>query len=119
MRHCRFTFFTTAALVLLSNFVATTAAAANIADDLSSTAVEARPLSPKELPAPLRSWLPWALKDQASRACPFAYNAVEDRRCVWPGNISLTVNAKGGSFSYQVQVFAPAMVALPGSAELT
>jgi hypothetical protein len=71
-----------------------------------------------DVPDPLKSWVPWVLKDQPALACPFAYNAVEDRRCVWPGKVALNLNSKsGGTFSYQVQVFAASNVALPGGAQ--
>ncbi len=84
----------------------------------SSTPVDIRPLPRADVPDPLKSWVPWVLHDQPSLACPFAYNAAEDRRCVWPGKVALVLSGKsGGTFSYQVQVFAATQVALPGSAQ--
>ncbi len=84
----------------------------------ATAGVDARPLLRAEVPDPLKSWVPWVLNDQPSLSCPFAYNAVEDRRCVWPGKVVLVLNGKsGGTFSYQVQVFTPAIVALPGSVQ--
>jgi hypothetical protein len=84
----------------------------------SSTPVDIRPLPRADVPDPLKSWVPWVLHEQPSLACPFAYNAAEDRRCMWPGKVALVLSGKsGGTFSYQVQVFAATQVALPGSAQ--
>ncbi len=91
-------------------------ATAEEADKAENAAIlDARALPKTDVPDPLKSWVPWVLKDQPALACPFAYNASEDRRCVWPAKISLILNSKGGTFSYQVDVFAPAQVDLPGS----
>ncbi len=80
--------------------------------------LDVRPLPRADVPDPLKTWVPWVLNDQPSLACPFAYNATDDRRCAWPGKVSLVLSGKsGGTFSYQVQVFAPSLVALPGSAQ--
>ena len=83
----------------------------------AESGLDTRPLPRAELPEPLKSWVPWVMKDQPTYTCPFAYNAVEDRRCVWPGKVALVLNAKGGSFSYQAQVYAASQVALPGNAQ--
>ena len=78
--------------------------------------LDKRPLLQADVPDSLKSWVPWVLKDQPALNCPFSYNQVEDRRCVWPEKVSLVLSGRaGGSFKYQVQVFAPAFVALPGN----
>jgi uncharacterized membrane protein YozB (DUF420 family) len=75
-----------------------------------------RALEPRELPDALKAWVPWVLQEQPDHRCPFVYNAIENRRCVWPAKIAFALGAKGGTFSYQLELFAPAQVALPGSA---
>jgi hypothetical protein len=77
--------------------------------------LDSLPLPKADVPDPLKTWLPWVLRENPALACPFSYNANEDRRCVWPGKISLALTSKGGgTFTYLVDVFAPALVGLPG-----
>lgn len=88
-------------------------------DGQTNATLDIRPIPRADVPDPLKSWVPWVLKDQPQRACPFAYNESEDRRCVWPGKVNVALTGKtGGSFSYQVEVFAPALVTLPGSEQV-
>jgi hypothetical protein len=78
------------------------------------------------IPPPLREWQGWVLHDQEFRRCPFASSAgaeagepidAAEFRCVWPERLTLTVEARGGTFSQRWQVFAESWVALPGNAE--
>lgn len=115
MRTCASTFFR----IFVTAFLLAASGAILAADDAESrpdTALDARPLPRADVPDPLKSWVPWVLKDQPSLSCPFAYNEVKDRRCVWPGKATVALSGKtGGTFKYQVGVFAPAYIALPGS----
>src|SRR5690606_23143668 len=45
--------------------------------------------------------------------CPHLYNKAQ-RRCVWPGSLSLQLGASGGQFDLVVETFADAWVTLPG-----
>jgi hypothetical protein len=83
--------------------------------DVTTDAVS-RSMLVRDVPDVLKSWAPWVLHGQPGLNCPFVYNAIENRRCVWPTKIAFALGAKGGTFSYQVELFAPATVALPGSA---
>ena len=70
-------------------------------DKSSDPVLDNRPMLRADVPEPLKSWVPWVLKDQLALNCPFSYNKVEDRRCVWPEKISLVLRGKaGGTFKY-------------------
>jgi len=78
------------------------------------------------IPPALREWQGWVLHDQEFRRCPFASSAdaeagepidAAEFRCVWPEQLTLTVEARGGTFSQRWQVYAESWVALPGDAE--
>ncbi|MFG6485452.1 hypothetical protein ACG04R_02140 [Roseateles sp. BYS78W] len=82
---------------------------------LAAQAVQAAPLTPAELPAALRDWLPWAQQGQPPLGCPAQPEG--DAACVWPGRLQLSAGAREATFRLDVQVFgAPARVALPGEA---
>ena len=77
----------------------------------------AGPLPRSELPEALKDWLPWALQGQEALLCPPAYNAEDDKSCVWPSALALHADPAGARFRYEVQLFGPsALVALPGEA---
>ena len=78
------------------------------------------------IPPALREWQGWVLHDEEFRRCPFAASAdaeagepidAAEFRCVWPERLTLTVDARGGTFSQRWQVYAESWVALPGNAE--
>jgi hypothetical protein len=80
------------------------------------------PLSAAEpVPAPLREWQQWVMKDQEFRACPFlATRTPGDARshvCAWPGALELELGASGGSFRQRWQVYTEDWVRLPGNLE--
>lgn len=84
---------------------------------LALLAIQAHALSPAELPAAARDWLPWALQGQTPLGCPAAQDAAEQTVCVWPGRLQLNAGPRDATFKLDVQVFgAPARVALPGEA---
>jgi len=84
---------------------------------LALLAVQARALTPADLPAAARDWLPWALQGQAPLGCPASQDAAEPAVCVWPGRLQLGAGPREAAFKLEVQVFgAPARVALPGEA---
>lgn len=83
---------------------------------LALPAAQAAPLTPAELPAALRDWLPWAQQGQPPLGCP-AQPEGGAAVCVWPGRLQLGAGAHEAGFKLEVQVFgAPARVALPGEA---
>lgn len=83
---------------------------------LAATATaHAAPLTPAELPAAVRDWLPWALQGQPPLGCPADVADGEAPVCLWPGRLQLAAGAREATFRLEVTVFgAPARVALPG-----
>ncbi len=77
------------------------------------------------IPPSLRDWQGWVLHGEEFRRCPLATSFVQpgapvspgQYRCVWPERLTLTVDARGGTFSQRWQVYAESWVALPGSFE--
>jgi hypothetical protein len=67
-------------------------------------------LDPRDVPEPLKPWLPWVLPNQADLCAQLAGQPA----CVWPGRLALQLVASGGSFRLSVQVDGRANVALPG-----
>jgi hypothetical protein len=76
----------------------------------------ADPLPESEVPAPLRSWIPWVLLDADERACPYLGNGEAKKQCIWPGSLHLDLGAHGGRFSLKVEAFRPSQLPLPGDA---
>lgn len=83
-----------------------------------------------EIPAPLRAWIPWVLRDTDWRDCPLAPaqlaasgsevlttpdpDAPARRLCHWPGDLDLELDETGGRFAQTWRLYAPGWVALPG-----
>ena len=71
---------------------------------------------PAWVPAPLAPWVPWARFDADPRQCAFLDGDAALRRCAWPGQLALTLDARGGRFAQTVRVDTPVLFALPGEA---
>ncbi|MEP6939218.1 MAG: hypothetical protein ABI846_05595 [Rudaea sp.] len=80
------------------------------------------PAEDSALPAILRDWRGWVLKDLDYRACPFLSNRTQEDAggfvCAWPGRLALAATADGATFSVRWRVDAAAWIELPGSAEV-
>ena len=76
----------------------------------------AAPLSPEQVPEPLKSWIPWVLHGEEENLCPFLSGGGE-RTCVWPSALNLELNDKGGSFTQSGSVFSETSFPLPGDGE--
>lgn len=75
----------------------------------------AAPLPKEALPDSLRPWVPWVMHGNETLACPPAHDDGSTRQCVWPSELALQLEGKGGRFTYRVEVFAPDQVLmLPG-----
>ena len=77
----------------------------------------ADPLDPKDVPTPLKPWVPWALHGAEQQTCPRVATEAEGHACAWPSRLSLEVTARGGRFRQDVEVFARDLVLLPGDGE--
>lgn len=72
--------------------------------------------APDELPAALRDWKAWVLHGEKQVGCPFV-NGEETRICSWPGQLSLSLDDKGGGFSQRFRIYREAYLTLPGDAK--
>lgn len=78
-----------------------------------SSAADARPLERSEVPPALAPWVDWVLQKHPDLQCPVNYNN-DERRCVWPGSLDLTIEATGATFSQELTVLAQSRIRLPG-----
>lgn len=74
----------------------------------------AKPISSEQIPDELKPWQAWVLYGEDSLPCPFVYNDIKQRRCAWPTELVLQLEAGTGTFSQQWHVFADSMLTLPG-----
>jgi hypothetical protein len=75
------------------------------------------PIDPKDLPDPLKAWVPWVLHDRESETCPLVLAEEEERRCAWPTRLELSLDDQGGRFTIDYHVHVKGFQALPGDAE--
>jgi len=66
------------------------------------------------VPAALKDWVPWVLRDHPELACPRFAGA---RLCAWPGRLELQVDRRGGRFALDVLADRELDLPLPGSTE--
>jgi hypothetical protein len=79
-----------------------------------TVSIQAKPLSPGQVPEPLKPWIDWVLQDQPERSCPFIFNDFLQKRCAWPGRLTLDFKASQGAFSISWQVYQESWISLPG-----
>ncbi|MEO0574242.1 MAG: hypothetical protein AAF004_02180 [Pseudomonadota bacterium] len=66
-----------------------------------------------DIPEDLAQWRDWVLHDQGAYQCPLTS---EDRQCLWPGTLTLAIDASGAIFTQSVSVIATSTtLGLPGS----
>lgn len=81
---------------------------------MSTPIVMAKPLTPEQVPEPLKPWIDWVLRDQSDRNCPFFYNSFEQKRCTWPSELTLHLAQKKGRFLINWTVYQDSWVSIPG-----
>ena len=59
---------------------------------IDASSLLAAPLEPKEVPAPLKPWIPWVLHGKEREGCPFLYHRGDQHRCAWPATLKITVD---------------------------
>jgi hypothetical protein len=74
----------------------------------------AKPLTPAQVPEPLKPWIGWVAEDRPELACPFLYNSQEQKRCSWPTRLALDLTPAKGAFSISWKVYKESWVSLPG-----
>ena len=85
---------------------------------LLSCAAVGQSLPDSGIPAMLKDWRGWVLKDQEFRTCPFLGNEAPQTPgyfvCAWPSRLTINAGADGATFSIRWQVDAPTWIVLPG-----
>ena len=74
----------------------------------------AKPLTPEQVPEPLKPWVNWVLQDLPELGCPFIYNNYEQKRCSWPSQLDLDFTATKGTFAISWSVLKESWITLPG-----
>ncbi|MDD5461127.1 MAG: hypothetical protein PHG00_05785 [Methylococcales bacterium] len=85
---------------------------------LFPTVTHAKPLTPEQVPEPLKPWISWVAQDNPELACPFLYNSYQQKRCGWPTQLNLDLTPAKGAFSISWQVYKESWVSLPGGNKL-
>ena len=80
----------------------------------AATGAQAGPLPLRDVPDPLKSWVPWVLQGEETFGCPHLAQDGEQRHCAWPGVLQLKVSSGGASFSQSWQAWRSTWVRLPG-----
>ena len=78
---------------------------------------QADPLPPRDVPDPLKSWVPWVLHGDETFGCPHAAHDGDARHCAWPGALQLKVSRSGATFTQDWQAYRSTWVSLPGEAK--
>jgi hypothetical protein len=74
----------------------------------------AQPIASKDIPPELLPWVPWVLDQNATYSCP----VVDDSAvCVWPGELSFSLDDQGGGFEERAFTDRTIEITLPGSDE--
>ncbi len=81
---------------------------------LCSFQIKAVPLTPEQVPEPLKPWIDWVLQDEEDYLCPFLYNNHRQKRCSWPSQLILNLDKGQGEFTVHWQIYAPSWITLPG-----
>ncbi|OUS02270.1 hypothetical protein A9Q90_09435 [Gammaproteobacteria bacterium 54_18_T64] len=70
--------------------------------------------SEQTIPPELAQWQSWVLRDQVQHPCPRIAQQIEQRRCVWPDQLTINIHPRGADFSQQWQVLSDSWLTLPG-----
>ncbi|MFM8441834.1 MAG: hypothetical protein ACKN9W_00655, partial [Methylococcus sp.] len=77
----------------------------------------AAPLALEDVPDPLKPWRGWALWNDKTLPCPGLAGGQDERPCAWPSSLKLKLDAHGGQFELNVQMYAEQRLILPGDSE--
>jgi len=80
---------------------------------IGSGPIRAAPLTPEQVPEPLRPWIDWVQYDRQQLTCPFLYNSAQ-HRCSWPARLELELDEPNGRFGMRWQTYIESWVSLPG-----
>ncbi|MDH5800490.1 MAG: hypothetical protein OEZ68_06760 [Gammaproteobacteria bacterium] len=71
----------------------------------------------KEVPEPLKPWVPWSLHGKEHRLCPFLYNQSQQTFCAWGGELELNLSNSSSTFTQQWHVVTKTTIPLPGNSD--
>lgn len=74
----------------------------------------ANPSEEKSIPEPLRPWVDWVLESIPDRQVPPHHDGKGSPRALWPSRLQLDADAKGATFSLEVEAFKDVWLPLPG-----
>lgn len=77
---------------------------------------KAAPLSPENVPDPLKPWIGWVLRGDV-QPCPYLDGAEDSRICTWSSKLILAFSDKTGTFHQQWRVYQDSWIPLPGNDE--
>lgn len=84
------------------------------ADDIQTT----KPgFAESDLPDVMKPWAKWVMADYKPNRCPFLYNNFQQKYCVWPGELTLSLTRDGGEFSLRATLYDEGWLPLPGNGE--
>jgi hypothetical protein len=78
----------------------------------SPLARSAEPMAPKDVPDPLKPWVPWVLYGKADATCPVIQGGTTT--CAWPTRLDLALGDQGGTFTEEWRIDDKRYVPLPG-----
>lgn len=70
------------------------------------------------VPESLRPWIPWVLHGHEEKLCSFLAGQEGEKFCQWPGKLTLTLHAAGGTFEQDWEVEQKGWVLLPGAEKI-
>jgi len=73
------------------------------------------PIKADQIPAELAPWQEWVLFGHEDKTCSTVWQQGEQRRCRWPGELTLTINNTGGVFQQNWQMDNEQWLVLPGN----
>ncbi len=82
---------------------------------LAASPAPAGPLPRDRVPAPLQPWTDWVLRGQEGALCAPLLGG-EEKRCAWPGLLTLDLGDTAGSFRQEWTLETAGFVPLPGEA---
>lgn len=68
----------------------------------------------KDVPAPLKEWIPWVMYGHEDATCTFQYNKGNQYYCAWPSRLYLRLNPVKGEFRQEWHLQNKRWINLPG-----
>ncbi|OQY25487.1 MAG: hypothetical protein B6I37_00870 [Desulfobacteraceae bacterium 4572_35.2] len=75
------------------------------------------PIQAAQIPAELLPWQEWVMFGQQDQTCTTVWQNNDQRRCRWPGELTLTINDAGGTFQQNWHMDREEWLLLPGNSQ--